>query len=1147
MARRGDTGSEKDDRRPPGERDDSPESPSSSASFERAPGAYVELPELSIWPDHEELDALDDEGFDAHERGLVLLDERGVVRRYNQTESRMTGWRPSDALGLNFFAEVAPCTDVPEFRGRFRQAVQEGRVRLSFLYEFNFVTRPVRVAIWIVSSQTPDRFWLVTRIIEPLPKQVNHEAKRLLLADRLNLDLREMSAEQCASEQLEFSGHIQAEGALVVLDASAETVEAVSANLAEYLPSKADGVVGRPASEVLPPSVITRAKQLARASLHVPSRPEPVIFLGRDLRLVAQLHRWSGRILCELYADSNARAHSETSHKLAGWIASLHEANPSQLLEIACAALSEVSGMDRVLAYQFDEDNNGEVVAEVLTGELESLVGLRFPAGDIPPQARQLYVHNATRFCSNVDARPVPILSRRAAPVDLTYCKLRSFSPYHLQYQRNLGVFSFFSLSLRSRGRLRGLLIGHHTRPLRLTPWQRSCLSVLAATVEVCYAGHAERRFRTHREQASRAYGALLRSLATWQPPAAPDEQVLQSLQELFGAGGAALVVNGTIYCRPEITPGVVEQILDRTDSEPRPVYTSNVRQTWPELARQHPELGGVLVLSTNTPGVLSIVLWRSRYYADITWARGPGVTPGAVRRWVEARERVAPPWTDVELDFAEQLQLELDRALEPMWTARGFLDQTLQLDPSAILVVAEDETILEYNQTAMALLRARAGQLVARPIRSLVPAWRPEAEQLEETAVRTVSDDERFPARVRTHRVLALGNSRWTVYIQDLRPIHRLERQLREARHLESIGTLAAGLAHDFNNCLAVIQANADRLAQRDGLRESEPLSDILAASMSGQELASELLTFTRHDSASGERAADLCATVRGARRLLEVLVGDAIQIRWGQLDEPLIVPLRPSEIHQVLFNLVTNARDAIRGTGTITVAVRRDGLERALLQVVDTGVGMTAGVQRRIFEPFFTTKPRGVGTGLGLAQSLEIVQRAGGAVTLESEPGQGSSFLVSVPLLAVEDVKTTSEAPAEDAASGPPRARDDVTVLLVEDRDDLRKLYTALLGEFGYDAHAARSGEAALDMVASGLAPDIVFTDYSLEGMTGTELVRRLADREGLGFIVISGLLLDDELSDVPAPVEFLTKPVRMKTLEATIERLRRRLRSA
>lgn len=1068
----------------------------------------------------------------------------------------MSGWRASDAVGRQFFSQVAPCTDVPEFRGRFRLAVESGDVDLSFLFEFNFVMKPVRVAVWIVSSAQPDRYWLTTRVVEELEPVTSPEAQRLLDADRLDLDLRDIDPDVCEQEQIQFGGEIQSEGALVVLDEAGERVVSASVNLGDYLDPPSGSPVDRPATDLLPEPVASAARELAEApSPPEPASPQVVRFAGPMLQLVAHLHRWNRRVYCEIVADPGTK--DDGPDRLARWVSALHEAPLEDLFETACRGLADLSGFERVKAYQFDEDYHGEVVAEVMAEDsaFDSLLGLRFPATDIPPQARRLYVYNPSRFCSNIDSTPSPLASKAGEPpIDLSYCRLRTFSPYHLQYQRNLGVHAFYSLSLRRRGRLQGLLIGHHPRPLRLGPWQRSALGLLSATTEICLSGHFERRYRRQREESARAFGVVLRSLATWQPPSPPPDALLEALREQFSADGAGLVQGAHCYSSPEIDHDDLRAFVAAAGSAatPHPVSTNSIAERWPELAAAHPEIGGLLVLVSEGGGSLALVLWRAVRDRDVVWARSPKMNPGAVRRWVEARRRSSEPWTEAELDVAAQLQTEIERAFEPLWIARGLHDQTLQLDPSAILVVVPDQSIVEHNQTAGRMLGDHSGELPSLKMTKLVPDWDPDVPQIDDATVRPLHG-EAFPARVVTTRTEVLGQARWMVYLQDLRPIRQLERKLREAQHLESIGTLAAGLAHDFNNCLAVIQANADLLALREGLEESEPLADLLAASTSGQALASELLTFTRTEENGDAETLDLTEVVQGSRRLLEVLAGSPIQLSWILSRHPLWVSGHRSEMHQVLFNLIANARDSIDSHGKIRVRLfeepEESGPGQAVLEVIDDGRGMSPDVLDQVFDVFYTTKPRGYGTGLGLPQCQEIVRRSGGRIEAESRVGEGSTFRLRLPLVAVRQESAASDADRGGPAGGAPQGAppdqasahsansaselEDLRVLLVEDRDDLRRIYGELIIGFGCRVEDVASAEEALARVEGGFDPDIVLTDFSLEGITGSALVRRLADRPRTGFLLVSGLQPDDDLSDLEAPVGVLKKPVRLLAL--------------
>ena len=376
----------------------------------------------------------------------------------------------------------------------------------------------------------------------------------------------------------------------------------------------------------------------------------------------------------------------------------------------------------------------------------------------------------------------------------------------------------------------------------------------------------------------------------------------------------------------------------------------------------------------------------------------------------------------------------------------------------------------------------------------------------------------------------------------------------LRDAQRLEAVGRLAGGVAHDFNNLLTIILANLSELVDQQGLdaRTRGALREMRDAASKGADLVRQLLTFSRRQRAAPETL-DLNRTLGGMDRLLPRLLGERITLDLTLQTEPLFVHMDPTQMEQVIVNLITNARDAMPAGGVIRVGtetVERSGPTRgsapgryALLRVADTGVGMDGGTRQRIFEPFFTTKEVGKGTGLGLSTAYGIVEQGGGHIEVSSEPGRGSSFDVYLPLAA---------APIERAASAPrlvsgfraiTRAPAQASVLLVEDEPTVRAVTRRILEKAGHRVRTAPNAELALEIAADAAQPiDLVVTDVVMAGMDGPSLAERLrAARPELKTLFISGYSHDHVMPrDVPRSIAFLAKPFTHDALLAKVTEL-------
>ncbi|MBU2549658.1 MAG: response regulator [Proteobacteria bacterium] len=330
------------------------------------------------------------------------------------------------------------------------------------------------------------------------------------------------------------------------------------------------------------------------------------------------------------------------------------------------------------------------------------------------------------------------------------------------------------------------------------------------------------------------------------------------------------------------------------------------------------------------------------------------------------------------------------------------------------------------------------------------------------------------------------------------------LEAQLQQAQKMEAIGTLAGGIAHDFNNILSAITGYAQlmRMEFKGEERASHKLDQILRASDRAGDLVRQILTFTRRTELHPQ-VVNIAPVVKEALKLLRATLPTTIEIQPHIDPDPGAVLVDPTQIHQVLMNLCGNAAHAMRDAGgTLVVRLEEteldpDEAERIpelpagryqRLSVSDTGHGMDRETMNRIFEPFFTTKPQGEGTGMGLAVVHGIIQGHGGAIQVNSRPGQGTYFNVFLPLVQgrLPEVQPVDSAPL-------PRGREHV--LLVDDESSLVDVGRQMLERLGYTVTGRTSSREALELFAADPDRfDLIITDQTMPGMTGVELAREI-----------------------------------------------------
>jgi PAS domain S-box-containing protein len=375
------------------------------------------------------------------------------------------------------------------------------------------------------------------------------------------------------------------------------------------------------------------------------------------------------------------------------------------------------------------------------------------------------------------------------------------------------------------------------------------------------------------------------------------------------------------------------------------------------------------------------------------------------------------------------------------------------------------------------------------------------------------------------------------------------LERQLRQVQKLESIGTLAGGIAHDFNNILTAIigftEMALSSVATNDPLRRN--LNYVLKASHRATDLVKQILAFTRQDERERE-AVEVAPIVSEVLKMLRATLPTTVEIRQG-ISAHSRVLADPTQIHQVLMNLCTNAGHAMRKSGGVLkvelqeTEVGADPLFSDLspglyveLMVSDTGCGMSGATMERIFDPYFTTKEPDEGTGLGLAVVNGIVKNHGGIITVDSESGKGSTFHVFLP--AIQD-----DVPPEMQAT-PMLPGENERILFVDDEELLASLGKQVLEALGYNVVIGTNGLEALEIFRSRpYAFDLIITDMTMPGLTGRELAAEvLAIRPGIPIIICTGYSdsIDKKTAAEAGIRGFILKPMLIRELSDLIRKV-------
>ena len=491
-----------------------------------------------------------------------------------------------------------------------------------------------------------------------------------------------------------------------------------------------------------------------------------------------------------------------------------------------------------------------------------------------------------------------------------------------------------------------------------------------------------------------------------------------------------------------------------------------------------------------------------------------------------------------------DQWRLVFEANPQPMWV----------YDPDTLRFLAvNDAAVRQYGYSAREFEAMTVKDIVpAEDVPALLAQVQRDKDRDATGVIRHIKKDGQVIDVDFTAQPLIFGLRRARLVLsQDVTEKLALENQLRQAQKMEAVGRLAGGVAHDFNNALAVISTYAELLQEPEGTDEARRatyVDSIQKAARHAQSLTRQLLAFSRRQVLKPVDL-DTNLAVSSIEQILRRLIGEDIEFATRLAPDAGKVKVDPGQFEQVLLNLAVNARDAMPEGGSLTITTERveldlgsarlHGLRGAgdyvMISVADTGAGMSPETRARAFEPFFTTKEEGKGTGLGLATVYGIVTQSGGEVTVYSEPGHGSTFRVYLPRV------TETAEPAEPTVITPAPARGAEAILLVEDDAAVRAMVAEVLDLHGYSVLVAASPAEALDIAERHSQPlDMVISDVVMPKMNGPALVAKLREvRPGLKAMLMSGYTGDTMLNRGldGRQIPFLEKPFTVKGIATKV----------
>ncbi|WP_430910582.1 histidine kinase dimerization/phosphoacceptor domain -containing protein [Methylobacterium sp. sgz302541] len=634
-------------------------------------------------PSSTETGLIDPDALTADERdrldiGVIGLDATGTVLSYNDAASAFSGLSASAVTGRNFFHDVAPATWVPAFYGRFVAGIRRGRLDERFEFIFGSQAQPLRARVRLSQGREAGRYWVVVEPLETLGAGQSREAVIAAVGQRSRAEPVDPSL--CEREPIHLPGSIQPNAVLLASDADSFAITAHSVNIADMLPESGASLAGRRLGEVMPPAFVNLIRtRLAAGTLSDGRSLRTTVALpGADALHYAVVHAHAGRIIVELERapdrPEDFGCASQLDVKTA--VVSLRAAPTlAEAARIAACEIRMLTGFESVLVYRFDAEWNGEAIGEDKTDDWSrSLLGLRFPASDIPAQARALYTKARSRFVSDRDSVPVPLVATTPeagnAPVDLSYAQNRTLSPIHLEYQRNLGVNGSMSVSILVDGALWGLMIGHHRRPHYVSPETRAAASVLTDAFAMRVQEIEGRRLWAERQAHLDIEARLVRRLTRSDDFVHELTSGPETLLDLFGATGAGILSGGNVTLigrsPPDEAVRAIADWLKATLPAGETAYASPALGTVFPQAQVHHEIASGLLAAFVDDAREHLLLWfRPEVTSTVTWSGDPrkpviagsgsvAVLPRrSFERWVEERSGSATPFAEWQVSMA--------------------------------------------------------------------------------------------------------------------------------------------------------------------------------------------------------------------------------------------------------------------------------------------------------------------------------------------------------------------------------------------------------------------------------------------------------------------------------------------------------------
>jgi PAS domain S-box-containing protein len=842
--------------------------------------------------------------------------------------------------------------------------------------------------------------------------------------------LLSMARVPCAEEEIRIPGSVQPHGFLLGFDLDLKGVILASENASAFLGAPMKLILGSAVEllfdkELLASLLILKGVVTAEGFVSYLG----AFRVGEELCSIVT-HCVGDRRIVEFERQDRLVGPEMMNAVITNFVATLSTLRTEkELCQVISKQFQDLTGFDRVLLYHFDAAGHGTVLAEETNGNLPSYLDLRFPASDIPAQARALYVANTVRIIpsANYDAVPLAGLAGETAEkLDMSSCVLRSVSPVHLEYMRNMGTMSSMSVSIICEGKLWGLISGHHAEPRSVPFLVRSACDMLTKMVAshlTAFRTSSELRTALHFQEVQRR---MFTQIAAENNYISALAQQMGPLMEVTAATGAVLAVDGhfdSIGETPETD--TLRRLITWLDSRSdRELYETNHLGMELAWAAKYSDLAsGLLAIRISDLGSRYVLWFRPEVVRTVRWAGEPvkqideakSLHPRvSFQTWKETLRGQSLPWTNVEIESAREFRgalttISLRRAEEEAALSEARFNKLTHVLPIKVFAATDEGEITYVNARWRDEKLSDHGlwyeglKLVPEDAMRCADAWekalRTETELEEEVRLTTETGAECWNLiRLVPFRREGARRAGWIGACIDLSERKQRETALRVTEKLTLTGRMTSYLAHEINNPLAAI-TNTLFLLQQKLPQDAETTADFDTVDNELSRISSTVQQTLRWSSENSDTK-----TWTGAGEMFEdvlKLYASKIRNRSVQItvegDQSALIYGIPSQIRQVIAHLISNALDAVPVGGRVWMRAEQL-LNEVEILVGDAGIGMSKTEQASLFRPFYSTKGD-YGNGLGLYISNEIAERHQGRFLVDSVLGKGTIIRLRLP----------------------------------------------------------------------------------------------------------------------------------------------------